>query len=176
MFTQVFGTQCTDPPSVRPRSRFVMGLVKLVFLLGVGCFGTLVQADLVYVTGHDKISVIDTITNSVVKTIDKSGGMAISPDAKYIYVENWDVWTGVGTVRVLNANTYDLIDTIPVGEIPNHIALNPSGTRAYVPSRREDNVNVVDTSTFRVIGIIPVGDWPVVITTNTKPEIRDSVV
>jgi len=45
MFTQVFGTQCTDPPSVRSRSRFVMGLVKLVFLLGVGCFGTLAQAD-----------------------------------------------------------------------------------------------------------------------------------
>ena len=148
--------------SLRSRSR----LINLVFLLGVGCFGTLAQADMAYVTSGSNVIAIDTTNNSVVKTVTITGavnvGIVVSPNGKHVYVVDQER----SRVTVIDTGTYSVVDTIPVGEYPVTIALNPSGTRAYVPSREKDNVSVIDTSTFGVISVIPVGDWPDGITTS----------
>ena len=55
---------------------------------------------------------------------------------------------------------YGIVKVIPVGNDPSSIALNPTGTRAYVTNFESDNVSVIDTVTGTVVATIPVGDGP----------------
>ena len=114
--------------SLRSRSR----LINLVFLLGVGCFGTLVQADLVYVVNglSKNVSVIETNSNKVVATIPVGtdpAGVAINPSGTRAYVTN----RYSNSVSVIDTSTNSVIKTIHVGSTPNGVAVNPTGTRVY---------------------------------------------
>ena len=144
--------------SLRSRSR----LINLVFLLGVGCFATLVQADMVYVAdGGNKVNVIDTSNNKIVATIPVGIHpfcMLINQAGRYIYVTNS---VSVGTVSVIDTYSNRVISTIVVGQQPACMAINPSGTRLYVTNWGSDNVSVVDTGTNKVVATVTVGQRPI---------------
>jgi len=160
MFTHVFGTQCTDPPSVRPQSRFVMGLVKLVFLLGVGCFGMLVQADMAYVAdGGNKVHVIDTSNNRIVAAIpvgDGPTGVAVNRAGTRVYVAN----SSSNTISVIDTGINQVIATVPVEISPYNLVVNPSGTRVYVTHYDSSKVSVIDTGTNSVVASVTVENHP----------------
>ncbi len=59
-----------------------------------------------------------------------------------------------------HVNPLKVIATIDVGEVPNGVAFNPSGTRAYVANALDDTVSVINTATNTVIATVPVGDNP----------------
>jgi YVTN family beta-propeller protein len=50
--------------------------------------------------------------------------------------------------------------TIPVGDDPTAVALNPAGTSAYVANLEDNTLSVIDVSTQTVTATIPVGIGP----------------
>ena len=67
---------------------------------------------------------------------------------------------GENTVSVIDTLTNSEIATIPVGAGPETVAVNPAGTRVYVPNQTSGTVSVIDTATNSVVATIPVGSQP----------------
>jgi YVTN family beta-propeller protein len=88
----------------------------------------------------------------------------------YAYVTNPEL----GTVTVINLTTTEALSTIPVGNTPMQIDINPQGTKAYVTNFNSHTVSVIDltnsTNHNKVIATIPVGIEPygIVVTPNGK--------
>lgn len=151
----------------------VIQLVGFLALLGTNCFGMFAQADMIYVTNADAtkginvVSMINTNTNNVVKTIPighSPSGIAINSEGTLVYVANW----GDGNISVINTATNSVIATIAVGNNPNGVAINPAGTRVYVTNFGSNSVSVIDTSSNSVISTVEVGDSPQGISANSN--------
>ena len=94
-------------------------------------------------TTDGTVSVIDTITNNVVATVDVGGEPgAIAVRGDRVYVTNYVS----GTVSVIDATNNTVVATIPVGERPMGIAPTPDGTKVYVRNGYDvGTVTVIDT-------------------------------
>ncbi len=55
---------------------------------------------------------------------------------------------------------YSIIATIPVGQVPEGVAVNPNTNTIYVANNGSNNVSVINGNTNQVIATIPVGQWP----------------
>jgi YVTN family beta-propeller protein len=98
-------------------------------------------------------SVIDTTTNSIVGTVPiVGGGVAINPAGTYAYV------IGPNAIEVIDLATNGVITAVPLAGVPQDVAFNPSGTRAYVAASPGGNVSVIDTATHTIIATVAVGD------------------
>jgi YVTN family beta-propeller protein len=79
--------------------------------------------------------------------------------ADMAYIANF----GSGDVSVIDTSTNKVVATIPVGGTPYYVAVNSTGTRAYVNCN--GSICVIDTNINSVIAKIPVaivaagGDW-----------------
>jgi len=140
--------------------RQMMGFVKLVILLSMGCFGMLVQADMVYVANvkSHNVSVIDTTTNKVVATIPVGSypqGLAINPAGTRVYVTN----TESDDISVIDTSSNSVVATISVGSdnFPTNIAVSPNGTRVYVTNNKSGNVSVIDANTNSLVTTLKIG-------------------
>lgn len=110
------------------------------------------------------ISVIDLQSAQVVGNPIELGVapyvVAISPDGKAAYVT-----TSAGTVLVLDTQTDQIVDTIPVDEVEPGlwgVAFSPDGKTAWVTDRETESVRVIDTQSREVVGAaIPVGEEPI---------------
>jgi YVTN family beta-propeller protein len=116
----------------------------------------------VYVTNWfgNSVSVIQTIDNSVIKTIPTSGihtcSVAVRPDGSYVYVT-----IDGGVVDVIRTSDNTVIDTIYVGLGAIGIAATPpDGNYVYVASEGTDTVSVIRTSDNVVTQQITVGARP----------------
>ncbi|MEZ5671043.1 MAG: YncE family protein [Thiotrichaceae bacterium] len=146
--------------------RLIAEFAKLIVLSSI-CFGTLAQADIVYVanTGSDNVSVIDTSNNSVSATIPGGvapNGLAINPLGTRAYVTN----NGSGNLSVLDVSNNNIVATVPVGQYPWGVAINPSGTRGYVANQGSNNISVIDLSINSVVATVSVGNAPTAIAVN----------
>lgn len=133
-----------------------------------GTFGVAVHPSgiRVYVTNRDQdtVSVIDTVTNKLIYTVDLQSpsdpafrgagpaGVAITPDGKYIYVANTDSQN----VLVIDALDDDGIDSIikpvplPPGSNPVGVAVasKPDGkVEVFVANSGTKTVSVIDAGT-----------------------------
>jgi len=61
---------------------------------------------------------------------------------------------------VVDARTRVRLGSIPVGNYPLGIALDPDGSRAWVASTRDDELSVIDLATNTVAERINVGPEP----------------
>ena len=114
-----------------------------------------------YITnyGSNNISVIDTVTNTVIATVNVGFnplGVTVNPSGTKVYVANED-----GTVSVIDTSTNTVTDSVPVGHLPYGIAINPAGTRVYVVNLGDNTVSVIDTATNTVAATVSVGDNPI---------------
>jgi YVTN family beta-propeller protein len=82
--------------------------------------------------------------------------LLFSPDGTRLYV----LCQGTGEVRVLNAATYGVIATVPVGRVPRGFALSPDGARLFVANSWDDTVSVIDTRSLQVTATWAVGSEP----------------
>ena len=103
------------------------------------------------------VSVIDTASNTVVKTIDVGlhpTGMALSPDGDRLYVTN----ANSDTVSVINTATDAVVKTHPrrrdgpsraplLGSSPNAVAVSPDGQHALRGERRRKTRSPSSTPT-----------------------------
>jgi YVTN family beta-propeller protein/VCBS repeat-containing protein len=96
----------------------------------------------------NSVSVIDTSTFAVTATIGVgSQPSAVALAGGRLYVAN----AGNNTVSVIDVATNTVVPTaIPVGPKPTSVALNPTGTVAYV-ANGNDTVSVIDTATNTVL-------------------------
>jgi YVTN family beta-propeller protein len=109
----------------------------------------------VYVgAGDGPVSVIDTQSRKVTHTIPigTSYEIVVTPDGKEVYV------VGYGTIFVIDTKTYEISETISVGDSSCSIAITPDGKQAYAPTAK--GIAVIDTKTHTVTHTIPLGDDP----------------
>jgi YVTN family beta-propeller protein len=120
----------------------------------------------------NSVSVIQTGSNKVIKTITKTDGIgngpfgvSVTPDSKYAYVSN----LGDNTVSVIRTETITVIDTNPgtaeidpitVGIGPSGVSVTPNGKYVYVDNSGDGTVSVIQTSDNTVIDTIEVGKQP----------------
>ncbi|MDD4249340.1 MAG: PKD domain-containing protein, partial [Methanosarcina sp.] len=103
----------------------------------------------------------------------------------YAYITN----TGSNTVSVIDTTTNNVTATVPVGNSPYGVAVNPDGTKVYVTnsgneSDNSSNVYVInttnnfpiDTANNSSIGMINVGIWPVGVSVNNNVSVNVSVI
>jgi YVTN family beta-propeller protein len=115
-----------------------------------------------YVQGENAtISVIDTATYTVVATIPGSGyaGLALNPAGTRLYELDgvYGNCCGPGLVKVIDTATNTVIGSpIPVGALPQSIAVDPTGTHAYVVNSADGTISVIDTATNTVASTIQV--------------------
>jgi RHS repeat-associated protein len=102
--------------------------------------------------GSNSVSVLDTITDSVVTTINvgtEPDAIAVEPDNSAVFVANY----GSGTISVIDpadiwTSTSPLVGTVTLtsGTEPVALALTPSGTGLLVVEAGVGQVQVVDTN------------------------------
>jgi YVTN family beta-propeller protein len=110
---------------------------------------------------NSTISVIDTATDTVVATIPGSGynGLALNPAGTRLYDLNtvYGNCCGPGLVRVIDTASNTVIGSpITVGVMPQSVAVDPTGTRAYVVNSADGTITVIDTATSTVVSTIQV--------------------
>jgi len=99
--------------------------------------------------GDQKVAVLDTVTQRVVKTIPVTApdGLVITPDGKKVYVSSTDS----GSVKVIATDEDTLTASIDVGAKPAGLAITPDGTRVVVSVGGADEAVIIDTSTDSVL-------------------------
>jgi YVTN family beta-propeller protein len=108
-----------------------------------------------------QLNVIDTANAAVVKTITLPAGsrpmrVRVAADGGKLYVSNGRA----GTVSVLDAHSYALLDSIKVGNRPWGIALSPDGKFLLAANGPSNDVSVVDLSTDKEVARVKVGERP----------------
>lgn len=105
------------------------------------------------VASHDgTITVIDTFTKAVVRTLGVGGyanRVAVSPDSQQVWVAHDDNYPQVSVITLSNGQVED----IATGDYPStqDVIVSPDGSRAYVLG---DGITIVDTSTKAVIATV----------------------
>jgi YVTN family beta-propeller protein len=67
---------------------------------------------------------------------------------------------GLNEVKVFRADTFALVATIPVGDLPHGLWPSGDGSRIYVGLENGDRVAAIDTLTNTVIATSPIGQGP----------------
>ncbi|MBI2743572.1 MAG: hypothetical protein HYX48_06620 [Chlamydiales bacterium] len=109
-----------------------------------------------YSTTNNNIVVIDTITDTLITTIDVGSTSEFITYAKgkaFISIDN-------NSVAIVNAATNALITTTPVGAFPYGIKTTPNGEEVYVACLNAAAVNVLSATTNAVVATIDVGGEP----------------
>jgi YVTN family beta-propeller protein len=111
-----------------------------------------------------ELNVIDTATQTVTNVITLPKGtrpqcVKISADGKKIYASGGRS----GTVCVVDARTFQVLDTIKAGQRPWGIALSPDGKYLFSANGPSDDVSVVDLTTDKEIARVksPGSPWGV---------------
>jgi YVTN family beta-propeller protein len=118
-----------------------------------------------------ELNVINTADHKVAKVIALPKGsrpmtVKVSGDGKKIYAT-----TGRGgTVCVLDATSYELLNTIPVGKRPWGLALSPDGKYLFTANGPSDDVSVVDLAMEKEITRVksPGSPWGIAVVKSAK--------
>jgi len=107
-----------------------------------------------YVTNFasNSVSVVDTATNTVVRTISDGigigpAGVAVNPAGTLAFVPN----IASNTVSVINTATSVVSSTVSVGKSPVGVAFSADGTRAYVSNAGDGTVSVIDVAAAKPV-------------------------
>ena len=101
--------------------------------------------------GNDLVRVIDLAAQAVVDTIDvgnRPGGMAITPDRRWLYSVN------AGDISVVDLTRNIEVLRIDVDGQLDAIVISPIGNRAYYSVASRAAVGVLDTGTHGMVGEI----------------------
>jgi len=119
--------------------------------------------DRVYVAnrGSNNISVVNTISNKVEKTISNLGyspyQLALSRDGRRLFVTN----SMHDNVTVIDTSRDLVVETISVERNPTGIVHDPDRNLIYVANTNSNTISVIDVSSLQVVRTVPVDDLPV---------------
>ncbi len=128
---------------------------------GAEGIGTRPRSHEVWATNRaaDTVSVIDTRTDTVTKTIECGKfpiRVAFSPDGATAYVS----CANSNEIAVINAATKREEARINVGRMPIGLLVAPGGDRLYAANTSDGTVTILDLKTRRVTGQIAAGKEP----------------
>jgi YVTN family beta-propeller protein len=112
-------------------------------------------------TGSDTVSVLDTRSNTIARTIALPGGskpvdVAVAPDGRYLYTADG----GSNRVSVLDTRATRVVSSVRVGTQPLSVAVAPDGKKVYAANSGSGDVSVIDARTNRVVRAVPTGRFP----------------
>ncbi|MFQ5797027.1 MAG: YncE family protein, partial [Candidatus Bipolaricaulia bacterium] len=84
---------------------------------------------------------------------ERAHGVVVRPDGLEIWTANRS-----GAVTILDAETLEILVSLPMGNYANHIAFSRDGRYAYVS--RDQDVAVLDVATRTNVATVPVGNEP----------------
>ncbi|TJV06309.1 MAG: hypothetical protein E5Y35_23355, partial [Mesorhizobium sp.] len=101
-------------------------------ILATGVMAGPASAYTAYVSNEkdNTITVVDTATMQVVKTVDvgqRPRGITISHDGKFIYLCASDD----NTIQIIDTTTLQVVGTLPSGDDPELFVLSPDGKTLY---------------------------------------------
>lgn len=110
----------------------------------------------VYITNSNSttITIIDTATNKVVKDIDgfkKPYRIVVSADGNTGFVCNYGDGLSLGTVSVVNLETFEIKKNIQVGVGPCNCALSPDGKNLCVANYNSKFISIINTTSLIVV-------------------------
>ena len=139
--------------------------------VGSGPDGMIVAGGLLFVADNnsDDVTVIDTTTNAVVKTIPVgsiAADVSATPDGKTVWVTNF----GSGTVQPIDVATLTAGTPVTVGTQPERLAVSPDGTQLWVANQGSGTVSDISLASGTVTHTIAVGAAPfgVAVTPNSQ--------
>jgi PQQ-dependent catabolism-associated beta-propeller protein len=97
---------------------------------------------------------IRTLSGSVAVALSLAMSAALAADRIYVTNEY------EGTVSIIDANSYEVLDTVEVGRQPRGIGMSPDGKELYVALGRDDTIAVVDPVTGKVVRSLDGGEDP----------------
>ena len=104
------------------------------------------------------IVVVDVASNALLAAVPLSSdgfNLAVAPTGDRVYAT-----TAAGTLYVMDANSYDIIDTLSVGAAANGLAFSPDECTLYVTSRDAGTVTAISTVSHRISRRYDVGGMP----------------
>ena len=107
------------------------------------------------------LTVVDTKTLNVVKTIDLGKGMrpmgtAVTPDGKSVFVT-----TGRSRMLlIIDPVTNMVAGSIDAGQRPWGLAVSSDGQTVYTANGPSNDVSIIDVAGRRVVKTVPVGRGP----------------
>jgi PQQ-dependent catabolism-associated beta-propeller protein len=84
------------------------------------------------------------------------GGMVGQAAALEIFVSN----EKGNSISIIDGETLELIETVPVGNRPRGIALSSDGRHLYICASDDNTIQVLDTESRKVVGNLPSGPDP----------------
>ncbi|MCZ6895715.1 MAG: PQQ-dependent catabolism-associated beta-propeller protein, partial [Gammaproteobacteria bacterium] len=135
--------------------------MRIAILLLIGSLAPVTfAAGHVFVTNErsDSVSVIDTETNKVIKTIpvgNRPRGIGLAPDRSEIYV----AVSGDNHIAVIDRETLKVVRTFPSGDDPETFAVHQNGN-IYISNEEDAKASVFNPKTGELLAEIEVGIEP----------------
>ncbi|MGH6920084.1 MAG: beta-propeller fold lactonase family protein, partial [Geminicoccaceae bacterium] len=85
-----------------------------------------------------------------------AGGVIGRAEALEIFVSN----EKGNSISIIDGDTLELIETVPVGNRPRGIAISRDGRYLYICASDDDTIEVLETETREVLGHLPSGPDP----------------
>jgi DNA-binding beta-propeller fold protein YncE len=104
------------------------------------------------------IAVVDVAANALLATVPLTSdgfNLALTPTGDRVYAT-----TAAGTLYVLDAVNYAVLDTLNVGPAANGLAFSPDQCTLYVTSRDAGTVTAVSTSSHTITRTYHIGGMP----------------
>ncbi len=136
-----------------------MRIVLLTLLLGMA-LNSAAATGRVFVSNEkgDSVSVIDTQTNQVIKTIavgKRPRGVGLAPDGSAVYV----AISGENHIAVIDPNSLKVTGQFPSGDDPEAFAVHKNGN-IYISNENDAKASVYDPHSGKLVAEIEVGIEP----------------
>jgi YVTN family beta-propeller protein len=117
-----------------------------------------------YVCDNGGLSYVNTATRTEATFQPIGGGCAdvtLNPAGTTAYItSNFGSTTSPGSVEAVNTATHAVLAVVRVGNLPEGIAVSPTGTEVYVANAASGSVSVISTASNTVTNTIAVGSGP----------------
>jgi len=105
------------------------------------------------------LSIVHPVHGHVMRRITVEGlthHTAVSADGKHAAA----VHSFLGKVSIVNLDTFTLVKTVKIGDMPNYAVFNATGSRLYISNAASGTVSVIDTQNWTKTADIKVGKGP----------------
>ncbi len=108
---------------------------------------------------NNSLYVINLAKKTIIQQLElgkEAYACTLSPDKKVLYISLW----GGDKVLLYDTRQRQLNGEIAVGDNPNELLLNKSGSHLYVANANDNSVSVIDTKGRRVIEVLNAALYP----------------